>query len=584
MGFFALLGIPVLAIFTGPMAATQLRSEPNRSAEEPLPFSPIQKVFGAYITNLGFLLAGSAMFLAAAQLFGSLKSIEFSPTVILLAVLQFHLLSFLFSYWLNQPVLGTALAASIIAIEAYIYNQSEILQWFSKSFSFTTASSFMFWVTSAGVISLIGGLISLWIIARRVELGLRTFFLPGLIAYLAAFVGVIVLVVGMFTISYQLQNQLLPQYVMWFYEFISPPSLDRTGAYFGTASGDLVRITPDGRQTLVRTPFALFPTRPEEIHGYKSVNAAWFLVPKDDHKKIYEVLRVADNNKAERYAAFSSKDVNPIFLVERNGKILIYAYSGNNVAFAELPFHHNKNQSLDWKILNTINVSRFSIIQEHALQPEIQAGILARLTSDGKTLTRKFPDGTSMQWSLPGKANVPSVLASHIYPSYFNNGEPYFTLPVTENGKTSILACGPDGSISPVWKNSWDLDISVYRKTLAGTGTGWISWKHEPIELFVISNDGTPFAPISLAPFVKEKKPNWPSAMNLRGSTLSFLINDEFVYVDLSTGKILASLKLKDFYDYYGQPTKEGIYIVKENRICLIDWDGKVRDLGPASL
>ena len=45
LGFFALLGISALAIFTGPLAATQLRSEPNRSAEEPLPFFTCSESF-----------------------------------------------------------------------------------------------------------------------------------------------------------------------------------------------------------------------------------------------------------------------------------------------------------------------------------------------------------------------------------------------------------------------------------------------------------------------------------------------------------------------------------------------------------
>ena len=583
MGFFALLGIPALAIFTGPLAATQLRSEPNRSAEEPLPFSPVQKVFGAYSTNLCFLLAGSTVFLAAAQLFGSLKEIELSPMVIVLAALQFHLLSFLFSYWINQSVLGTALAGLIIAIEAYIFNHTEMLTMFFTRYETNPKSSFTLWLAIAGVASLVGGLISLRIIAKRVELGIRTYFLPGLGAYLAAIVGAIVLLIGVLTVTYQFQNKLTPNDVMWLHQFISQPNLEATGAYFGTPGGDLIRITADNRQTLVRTPFMFAPGIQGTAFGYDSNSTTWFVVPKDTSNEIYEILKILDDKTIESFATFNSKDMFPTFLIERNGKIRLYGYSEERAAFTEVESGHNEKQSLEWKTLDAPQGSRFSTILTHALQPEIQAGKFASLDSSGMILNRKLSDGTTMQWSLPGKARVSNFFASLIYPAYFKDGKPYFAFTVSENGKTTIVACSPDGSVTPVWNHSWESNEQISARSLVGGGIAWIRWKKEP-ELLILSNKGIPFAPLSMAPFVEKDKLNWASAIHVIDSQIAFLINDRFLKVDLNTGKAVASVHLKKLSNYYRLPTKEGIYIVKDNRICLIDWNGKIRDLGPASL
>src|SRR6185312_7769330 len=115
-----------------PVAGSHLRAESIRSAEEPLAFSPIQKVFGAYLTSLFYVFIGSIFFFGlTAVTVHSLPTVNFSLAnmidsesiqlqTILLMVLQFHLLAFLFAYWINQAVAGFTVAAIIVGSETGI--------------------------------------------------------------------------------------------------------------------------------------------------------------------------------------------------------------------------------------------------------------------------------------------------------------------------------------------------------------------------------------------------------------------------------------------------------------------------------
>ena len=67
------------------------------------------------------------------------------------------------------------------------------------------------------------------------------------------------------------------------------------------------------------------------------------------------------------------------------------------------------------------------------------------------------------------------------------------------------------------------------------------------------------------------------------------LLGKNLLKADLTNGKILfdsGPLSNDDdpWNSYLLNPTKEGMYFIRDNRICLIDWDGKIRDLGAASV
>jgi hypothetical protein len=59
--------------------------------------------------------------------------------------------------------------------------------------------------------------------------------------------------------------------------------------------------------------------------------------------------------------------------------------------------------------------------------------------------------------------------------------------------------------------------------------------------------------------------------------------------IDLMNKRVLVKYSpLSDrpnYWDsYFLNPTKEGMYFVRNNQICLIDWNGKIRDLGSATV
>lgn len=595
MGYFALLGMPALLILTGPIAASQLRSDSIRNAEEPLPFSPAQKVFGAYLTSLFYLLIGSLLFTGGALALNSIKTVDLplSPAFILLAILQIHLLAFLFTYWVNQAILGTALATLIVGIEIMSLLQAEILSHVFNPYTFSFSnSSWPVWTLTGVTAGLIGGIAGLLIISKRVELGSRTFFFPGLTTSLAVCMGIFVLISGMLVTSYNFQNKLYPSN-WWFNYFVAPPKLENNGVFFRTVSNDLVRITPEKRETLIDTGFTLNPQSGPEIidHEPGSGNADLFLLKGEhaDESSTYEIWR-STSDKFERYTTFRSPQVRPTYLVDCKSQLCIYGFTdrpsqANSVAFAELSPDQSPNQTLEWKMIPISKDSgSIATIQEHHLQPDIQAGRLAMLSPNRRTLIRKVPDNKTIQWELPGEVAMARVLGSVIFPAYQKNGEPYFAIPVSENDRTTIVLCQPDGSITPVWNYSWESTEQLYRRRFAG-GMGWIRWKEGPLELLFINSEGITYRfPISDIKGID--RTSWPAPIRIEGSLLWMFLDEQFLKIDLNNGKVLhnSGPLFKDWHYYSDETTKEGIYFVRGERICLIDWDGKIRDLGSATV
>lgn len=106
---------PLLGTSTG----ARLRRDPERIAEEMLPASPSQRVFGAYFGGLLYL----ALFVFAALVllifaFGPPPEILLQVVVLFLPVLfHFHLLNFTFAYWIRMSILGAALATLTVILQ-----------------------------------------------------------------------------------------------------------------------------------------------------------------------------------------------------------------------------------------------------------------------------------------------------------------------------------------------------------------------------------------------------------------------------------------------------------------------------------
>jgi hypothetical protein len=150
--------------------------------------------------------------------------------------------------------------------------------------------------------------------------------------------------------------------------------------------------------------------------------------------------------------------------------------------------------------------------------------------------------------------------------------------------------CNPDGSVTKIWNRSWPDNSIVGFQNPIGGGQAWIrreatGWK--PVEAFILGKNGTVYPPLSLKSFSQKWNPVY--LIKIDQSNLWMTTLGQLMKIDLQTGKILMSFDFPkskaDFYDnVYRGKTKDGIYFINANRINLVDWDGKVRDLGAATL
>ncbi|MCI0612056.1 hypothetical protein L0244_03615 [bacterium] len=210
---------------------------------------------------------------------------------------------------------------------------------------------------------------------------------------------------------------------------------------------------------------------------------------------------------------------------------------------------------------------------------------IALLSDSRNILTRSLPDGKILQWNLPGVAFTSKFVGSTILPTYVKDGEPYFVIPVSANSKTSFVICSPDGSVKQAWNDSSPSSDEVSARKIAGGGIVFLRSVDKSTELRAVGNDGTLFKPIKLY----SKELYWPVPIKIDGTTMWLLLGKNLIKTDLADGKILSdSGPLSDRSDFWNSyllnPTKEGVYFTRDNRICLIDWNGKIRELGSASV
>jgi hypothetical protein len=598
IGYFALFGIAGLIILTGPVAGAQLRSEFVRNAEEPLPFSPTQRVFGAYLTSLFYVLIGSIFFFGLVLALNSFSNWGLTlstiigwygairPEVFWALVLQFHLLSFLFAYWINQTVLGTALAGLVVGSEAVVLVQASVLKdsfWFAYP-----ESDWLTWIFGVAV-GLIGACAAIVIIAKKVERNSRTFLWPGVTAAIAICAGSFFLFSGFCVTSYRLQNRLIPANLTWPNRLIESSKLQLSGAIFYSMSGDLLQVTPHNKFVLRNTRFRLSPNKDPEIAGYYfNGDSSFFLMKKEDGK--YEIWKASNDGKFERYISLLSPKIAPEFMFQCGEDTCLYSFASNEsfVVFSKITSKTQQNQNIEWQRVPIPKGSYgFTTIVQHVLNSQLGKYRIAQLSDSKNILTRSLPDGKILQWNLPGVAVISKFIGLMIVPAYEKAGEPYYVIPVSANGRTTFVQCSPDGSVHPAWNDSFPSSEDVTARKVAGGGIVWFRWADKKVtELRTVGSDGTFFKPTKLP---SDQGLDWPTPLKIDGKIISLLSEKNLIKMDLTTGKVLLdSGPLSDSYDVWSSftlnPSKEGVYFIRDNRICLIDWNGKVHDLGSASV
>ncbi len=178
---FVLIVFLILAVLLGVQSGVNLSREPQRSTEEMLPVHPVKKVLGAWFASFLYLsFLGVPFFLLAMT--GRQDYARYSywaEGLGLLAVavgaIHLHLRSFLFSYWLQQPLLGGGLAVLFAAGDLYLVgNLFDAL---------TRLSAPVFGIFSV-LAPALAWLASLILISNRVEVGKRVGYLRGALVFL----------------------------------------------------------------------------------------------------------------------------------------------------------------------------------------------------------------------------------------------------------------------------------------------------------------------------------------------------------------------------------------------------------------
>ncbi len=293
---FAILtvGFVIVLALTGATSARNLRNEPYKSAEEALPFSSAQKTLGAYLVNVLYLLAGSSLFLLGAYTFGSSKNLSWmQPALSILLIIHFHMLCFIFAYWLNHNVLAIVIAALIVWFErVFVLQRSFFLLFLHNPYVSEAEPIQTLWSTTSFILSFVGGLVALALISTRIERQQRLRWIPGFVASVILISGGILFFLDLLGTSYKAQTRLVEgNYYYLVNEYLTPPSelTENSGLYLSTHTGNMLHITPERRNVLRKVPLTLLNllSKPKELdvitaHKDSNTGEFWAIIRNDE--------------------------------------------------------------------------------------------------------------------------------------------------------------------------------------------------------------------------------------------------------------------------------------------------------------
>ena len=596
-GFLSIGFVFVLAI-SGASSAYHLRREPYKSADEPLPFQPAHRTVGSYFVNLVYLLVGSSVFLIATYFFGAAKEISWiQPSLAILLIIHFHMLCFIFAYWLNHSPLAIVASALIVWCEYVLIEQRTFFFYFLHNPYVSLFGKDDVKLSSGSVFSLIagfaGGLIALILISRRIEKERNLRWIPGVVASWILLIGTFLLVVDLLRTSNIAQTKLRPDYHLWTNELLTPtPRLSEKGVFLTSNIGSILYVGSDRRKVLRQVPVQFF-SKPRQfdvvaIFENHETEELWTIIRNDESdNNDYGIWKSISGETLQLHSEFNSKGIRPSYIVKCKSQLCVYGYTPEKIAYARI----DDRGLSPWEYINYQNSksSYLGAIRNHVLQDAVTNGEVASLSPDNAYLTRNRPDGSIQKWLLPGKADLPSFMGSIVTAAFHKGGEPFFVVPVNNQGIFSLFVCNSDGTLSRLWNKSWTEKERLTWESLPGGGQGWIlreaqNWK--PIEALVVNGKGEQFPPFRIE--ITSEDDYFVDFMKRENSSVWILTDGSLARVDLQTGRTLARFKIEadesDWRNIFRSRAEEGVYFIEDDHIQLIDWNGKIKDLGPATL
>ncbi|HBL17183.1 MAG: hypothetical protein A2X36_06790 [Elusimicrobia bacterium GWA2_69_24] len=621
--FWTILGLPLIAILFGASSGAGLRAETAQEAESPLPVSPRCRAGGAVAACLAHvLLLGMLILLTSAVISPAWRETLFSGalastfvraffTLTLFTLATLLLSSFIAAYAIGQGIVGGVLGALIGGTAAGALSLGLGLQAvFEVRAAFTTLALFSM------AVSLPAGLFALDRLAAWVERRPKRGWREGFLIALATTLGSLAACAAFAHAYHRLTRSLtIAAAGDAFYPWISTRNDDvlfpgarrvsRKGVLLHSFEGGLIWMTPEGD----RAP--LIPARPRsftELLGYlyfwdriESVlwdadGGLWVLVAPDQADPVHQLWHGWIGRPFSLHSRLEGR--RPYQLVRRGSELGMLAWGDatEDGSYAPIPPRGARPR---WV---TLGMKRSDFL----LRGWEEAGLAARLSADGRTLTRRTPDGRTRRWTLPGKGPAAAV----VKPTALG-GQTLFALQLRlKDGGYALALCRPDGTVTTHWPSA---DGASYWLETAPDGSAW-GWRNG-LTLHLAAPDGALLPPLDLEPIAraalgeKTRLERWGNrllrreafgagrtltrwgtgAVRIEGTRAWLVLNHRLlVVVDAATGKLLSRWELPAYSDArrYSDTTfhiaESGFFLHTGRRLYFIDWAGTRRDLGAA--
>jgi hypothetical protein len=618
-------GIPLLAILFGVSAAAGLREDAARKAEEMLPFSPGQRVFGAYFTSLSYFLLTCAFLALLGFAFGSGShfkelpdSFQRTAPAFPLLMIHLHVLSFVLTYWIKNSIFSAGLAAILVGSETYLF-------WcLVKLFGMRHVAGFppsierqLYWCLFLVAVASISSLLILIPISRRIEHENKITIPLGLVSLLVISFSVPFLYFSLEASTRKFETHLSPLWYPWFYAEMKNPVIGPVmtrGLLLETVSGDLIRVSPSKRELLYKSTTSPKDSEFEEYltnHLFRSSyftsdGTFWLLMQPDElNQSLYEIRKTEASGPLSLMTSFRS-DVSFDLLAEENGVLRIYGTRAGSSDYVSAGIPKPGDPLVVVPSVPAKNLGILPATYARRLEALKNTDQAAHLDAATEVLTQVLADGKTKTWELSAFGKVvpwdESVISwsssDHInyIPRLFRTKEgDAFALVIEQNDKRrNVVVCMPDGSIEYPWKHSGSSSQGFWRRRIPG-GTVWKE-KTPAGVLLVTSAEGKFYPPLEIKKLQlaiygqSQDEDAWLDVRRLEGDQLWAIIQNEFVLIDLRNGTVarklgnVGSTNGNLYWNIYTVPTQEGVYFIQNERIYLIDWDGRKQDLGPAYL
>ena len=586
LAFWCTLGLPALAVLLGAAAGAGLRSEPEASAEAPLPVSPPARVFAAWSSSLLHMALLAGLVLSIAFILGPRLSADkdwgrfswelFESFRLYLSLLAFTLLltlsaGLLFAYLFGHGVLGGLLAVGLGAAAAAAVGAAFILRlFFPNSVGWDL-------LPEAGMLAAISlVLAAIRSAAPAVELRpVRAWAASALSGMLAAAAVAACALAFLHMLERVVHaGRIIEPEFLGDWSGMGEDGPRARGVFLTDREGSVAWVTQDGSErVLVRGEERKLRHLLDRPFWFPIRSAAW--TPDGD----LWVLRKAGLGPTERWELLRGK-------------------SGQEIKrILALPEGH-MDLILDWRDAQTVLTGtvygqpdgkwgyRYARIPATGGQvrwepvPAVRgaAGVrgseppLARLNSDLRALSRK--------WGIPDSSRRP------LSPLKLGSQGGTLTSVLLKDGSRALAEHRKDGTLRQHWRGHVEKDFAPW--TLPD-GTRW-AWGAKE-NLLILPREGTPLEPVplekTLAGLRSEGPGLWrkPWVIRRESGRLWLLAGVALLQIEESSGSLLKRVdlptrKLDVRDDRSGfHVAADGVFYHDGRSLHFMDWEGRLKRL-----